>query len=95
MPALRPVTDGRGQPCPQCELESHCRAIRVVPSLCGMSGEMVRCVLAEVRSSLGTCRAGSESLVEGVGVLAVLIVCELWWSFLMMSECCSKEMHHR
>ena len=60
MPALRPVTDGRGQPCPQCELESQCRAIRVVPSLCEMSGEFVRCVLAGVQGSLGACQATSE-----------------------------------
>ena len=60
MPASCYVTNGRGQPCPQCELESQCRAIRVMSSLCEMSGEFVRCVLAEVQSSLGACQAGSE-----------------------------------
>ena len=60
MPALRPVTDGRGQPCPQCESESQYRVIRVMPFLCGARVELVRCVLAGVQSSLGACRAGSE-----------------------------------
>ena len=31
-----------------------------MPSLCGMSGEMVRYVLAGVQGSLGAYRAGSE-----------------------------------
>ena len=60
MPALRPVTDGRGQPCPQCESENQCRVIRVMDFLCGIRAEPVRCVLAGVQSSLGACQAGSE-----------------------------------
>ena len=60
MPALRPVTDGRGQPCPQCGLESQYRAIRVMPSLCETCVEVARCVLVGVQSSLGACQAGSE-----------------------------------
>ena len=60
MPALRPVTDGRGQLCPQCESESQYRVIRVMHFLCGARVELVRCVLAGVQSSLGACQAGSE-----------------------------------
>ena len=69
--------------------------IRVVPSLCEMSGEMVRCVLAEVQSSLGACQAGSESLVEGVDVLAVWVVCELccWGVPGSLSSVCSALAH--
>ena len=60
MPALRPVTDGRGQPCPQCESESQYRVIRVMSFLCGIRVELARCMLAGVQGSLGACRAGSE-----------------------------------
>ena len=60
MPALRPVTDGRGQPCPQCELESQYRAIRVMSLLCGIRVELARCMLAGVQGSLGACQATSE-----------------------------------
>ena len=60
MPALRPVTDGRGQPCPQCESESQYRVIRVMSFLCGIRVELACCVLAGVQGSLGACRAGSE-----------------------------------
>ena len=54
MPASRLETDGRGQPCPQCELESWCRAIRVMPSLCEVSEQMVRCEQSEC-AVLGVC----------------------------------------
>ena len=59
-PALCLVMNGRAQPCPQCELESQYRAIRVMPSLCEMREQVVRCVLAEVQSSLGARQATSE-----------------------------------
>ena len=53
VPALCLETDGRAQSCPQCESWSEKRAIRVMSTLCGMSGEMVLGVLVVVLERSG------------------------------------------
>ncbi len=53
VPASCLETDGRAQPCPQCESWSEKRAIRAMSSLCGMSGDMVHGVLVVVLERSG------------------------------------------